>query len=349
MSRSFEHKPAGGPILYMTSNPPNSSTPNTTSTRTGVLITGVSGFVGQALERRLHDAGFAVSGSARHEHRMAGGALAGVAQLHTSQDWSGLLRGCSAVVHLAARVHIMHDTAPDPLAAFRAANTAGTLHLAQQAVAAGVRRFVFVSTAKVNGEHTAAGRPFRHDDLPQPEDAYAVSKHEAEQGLRALAAASGLELVIVRPPLVYGPGVKANFAALMRAVQRGWPLPLGLAHSNRRSFVGLDNLVDLLCTCLEHPAAANQTFMVSDGHDLSTAELLQRMGVALVRPARLWPVSTGSLMAAAAVLGQREKARRLLGNLQLDIAHTCTTLGWSPPVSVDEGLRRAAAGMGAAA
>jgi nucleoside-diphosphate-sugar epimerase len=265
--------------------------------------------------------------------------------LAADADFRHMLAGVDAVVHLAARVHIMEERAADPLAAFRAVNTSGTLNLARQAAETGVRRFVFVSSVKVNGEETTPGSPFRHDDLPNPEDPYGISKREAEDGLLELAAQSGMDVVIVRPPLVYGPGVKANFAAMMRAVQRGLPLPLGAVTHNRRSLVALDNLVDLLITCLDHPAAANQTFLVSDGEDLSTADLLRWLGRAMNKPARLFPVPVPLLRAGAALLGKRDVARRLLGNLQIDISHTRETLGWTPPITVDEGLRRAVAGL----
>ncbi len=239
----------------------------------------------------------------------------------------------------------MDDTSADPLAAFRQTNTAGTLHLARQAAAAGVRRFVFVSSVKVNGEGTAEGSPFTAADAPAPQDPYGISKMEAEQGLRQIAVDTGMEVVIVRPPLVYGPGVKANFATLMRWLQRGIPLPLGAVTDNRRSLVALDNLVDLLITCIHHPAAANQTFLVSDGEDLSTTALLRRMGQALGKPALLLPVPPALLALGAKVLGKGDVAQRLLGSLQVDITHTRETLGWTPPIGVDEGLRRAAAGM----
>ena len=239
----------------------------------------------------------------------------------------------------------MAERAHNPLVEFRRVNVDGTLNLGRQAAAAGVRRFVFVSSIKVNGEDTPSGRRFSNGDAPTPQDPYGISKMEAEQGLRQIAADTGMEVVIVRPPLVYGPGVKANFAALMRAVQRGIPLPLTSVTHNRRSFVALDNLVDLLITCIDHPAAANQTFLVSDGEDLSTADLLRRLGSAMEKPARLFPVPPSLLQLGANLLGKGDMAQRLLGNLQVDISHTRQTLGWTPPVSVDEGLRRAVAGL----
>lgn len=265
-------------------------------------------------------------------------------QLGPEADWFDALTGTQAILHLAARAHILHDEAADPLAAYRAVNTAGTLRLAEQAAAAGVRRFVFVSTVKVHGESSPPGRPFDETMAPVPEGPYAVSKLEAEQGLAALAARTGMEVVVVRPPLVYGPGVKANFAAMARAVDRGWPLPLG-AIDNRRSLIGVDNLVDLLLRCLDHPAAANQAFLASDGEDLSTPEMLRRLGTALGRPARLLPVPQTLLRAGGALLGRGPAVDRLCGSLQVDITKARTLLGWSPPVSVDEGLRRTVEGL----
>jgi nucleoside-diphosphate-sugar epimerase len=218
------------------------------------------------------------------------------------------------------------------------------LTLARQAAAAGVRRFVFVSSIKVNGEATQPGHPFTAGDAPAPLDPYGISKMEAEQGLRQIAAETGIEVVIIRPPLVYGPGVKANFAAMMRWLRRGVPLPLG-AIDNQRSLVALDNLADLIITCITHPAAANQTFLVSDGQDVSTSELLRRMGRAMGRPARLLPVPAGLLELGAALVGRRDMAQRLCGCLQVDIEKTRQLLGWSPPLTLDQGLTKAAQGL----
>ena len=315
-----------------------------------ILVTGATGFVGRALVQRL---------LAEDESRRVAVAVRRGGQqwpervlprvtgdLEPSTDWSVALGGVSAVVHCPARVHVMSDTAADPLAEFRRVNVQGTLNLARQAAAVGAQRFVFVSSIKVNGEATQLGRPFTADDAPAPLDAYGVSKMEAEQGLRELSAQTGMEVVIIRPTLVYGPGVKANFAAMMRWLRRGIPLPLGAIH-NQRSVVALDNLVDLIVTCLSHPAAANQTFLVSDGEDVSTTELLQRMGHAMNRPARLIPVPAGLLTQAAALLGKRNVAQRLCGSLQVDIQKTRQLLGWNPPLTLDQGLKKAAEGMGA--
>jgi len=263
-----------------------------------------------------------------------------VGEINVATGWGSALRDVNVIVHLAARVHVMHDTATDPLTAFRTVNVGGTLNLARQAAAAGVKRFVFISSVKVNGESTPPGRAFTEADAPNPQDAYGQSKHEAEQGLRQLSADTGIEVVIIRPPLVYGPGVKANFAALMRAVQRGWPLPLGAVH-NQRSLVALDNLVDFIVTCITHPQAANQTFLVSDGQDLSSTELVRGMAQAAGVPARLLPVPVWALQAGASLLGKGDAVQRLCRNLQVDTSKARSLLGWAPPVSVEEGLRRA--------
>ncbi len=262
--------------------------------------------------------------------------------LGADSDWSSTLARVNIVVHTAARVHVMHDTAVDPLAEFRALNVAGTLAVARQAARAGVRRFVFLSSVKVNGEATVAGRRFAADDAPAPVDPYGVSKLEAEQGLFTLAAETGMEVVIIRPPLVYGPGVKANFLSMMRWLARGVPLPLGAVRHNRRSLVALDNLVDLIVTCLDHPAAVNQVFLAGDGEDLSTTDILRRLAAAMGVPARLLPVPVGVLEAVAALLGKRHVVQRLCGSLQVDISKTRRLLDWTPPVTVDEGLRRTA-------
>ena len=308
-----------------------------------ILITGATGFVGSRTLLKL---------LARDEHQIVVAIRRGfpdlpmgcdyclVEGLTGSANWAMAFVGVDAVVHLAARVHVMNDTEIDQLAAFRIVNVEGTLNLARQAAAAGVKRFVFLSSVKVNGEVTLHGQLFRAEDEPAPMDLYGVSKMEAEKGLRTLAVETGMEVVIIRPPLVYGPGVKANFAALMRAVQRGWPLPLG-AVRNQRSLVALDNLVDFIGTCISHPKAANQIFLVSDGHDLSTSELVRGIAQAAGAPARLLPVPVWALHAGAALMGKGDAVQRLCGNLQVDIAKTRNLLGWAPVVSVEEGLRRA--------
>lgn len=310
-----------------------------------LLITGANGFVGRALCAEAASRRFAVQAATRLPCELPGaGASRAIGAMDGATDWRAALAGIDRVVHLAARVHMMDDTSSNPLAEFRRVNRDGTLNLARQAAAAGVRRFVFVSSVKVNGESTAPGRPFTADDAPAPLDAYGLSKAEAEAGLRALAQETGMEVVIIRPPLVYGPGVRANFAAMMRWLRRGVPLPLG-AIDNRRSLVALDNLVDLILTCLRHPAASGQTFMVSDGEDVSTTELLRRMGRAMDCPARLLPVPAAWLQQAARLLGKGDVAQRLCGSLQVDIEKNRRLLGWQPPLTLDQGLKKAAQGV----
>lgn len=308
-----------------------------------ILVTGANGFIGRAVCAGATQRGMSVRGATRAEVQLPSGCEGGVVgRVDGDTDWGHALAGCDSVIHLAARVHVMRDNAKDPLAEFRKVNVEGTLNLGRQAARAGVRRFVFLSSIKVNGELSDIGRPFTADDSVAPADAYAVSKLEAETGLFALSRSTGMEVVIIRPPLVYGPGVKANFHSLMKWLAKGVPLPLGAVTQNRRSLVGLSNLVDFILVCLVHPAAANQVFLVSDGEDVSTSELLRRAAKALGVPARLLPVPKKVLEIGAALLGNAGAAQRLCGNLQADIAKSRELLGWNPPLSLDEGLRRAA-------
>ena len=311
-----------------------------------ILVSGGTGFVGAALLQRLAErADWHVSALVRKADVSLPAGVTPV-MLSTDQPFAPVAPAgrVDVVVHCAARVHVMKDLASDPLAEFRRVNVEGTLNLARYAVQAGARRFVFLSSIKVNGESSAPERPFRADDVAAPVDPYALSKFEAEQLLRTIAEQSGLQVVIIRIPLVYGPGVKANFHALMRCLQAGIPLPVG-AVANKRSLVALENLVDLILTCIEHPAAANQTFLVADGEDLSAAELARRLGIALNRSARLLPVPPALLQLGARLLGRRAIYERLCGSLQVDIDKTREMLGWKPPINVDEGLRRAAEGF----
>lgn len=311
----------------------------------GILLTGGTGFVGKAIAEAIqcrHEYRLQLALRRKMLHAMGSVSCVEVGSIGATTDWSLALADISVVIHSAARVHVMHDTASEPLAKFREVNVDGTLTLARQAADAGVKRFIFISSIKVNGEGTLRGNPYTAFDTPAPEDPYGISKMEAEQGLRLIADETGMEVVIIRPVLVYGPGVKANFLSMMRWVHKGIPLPLG-AINNSRSLVSLDNLVDLIVTCIDHPAAANQTFLVSDGEDLSTTELLRRVGAAVDKPARLLPVPPKLLEFGASLLGKKAVAQRLLGSLQVDISHTCSTLGWKPPVTVDEALAKTAA------
>ncbi|NMY13971.1 SDR family oxidoreductase [Pseudomonas sp. WS 5019] len=306
-----------------------------------VLVSGANGLVGAALLRRLTRepavqpvAGVRVlaSGDLHCEQRALG-------DLAEGRVPAKALRGIEVVVHTAARVHVMEESEQDPLAAFRAVNVEGTRALLKAAAQTGVRRFVLVSSIKVNGEVSLPGRPFSEQDAANPQDAYARSKWEAEQLVQAFCEQHGMEWVVVRPPLVYGPGVKANFQRLMRTLGRGLPLPIG-ALRNRRSLVALDNLVDLLVTCLTHPRAANQIFLVSDDDDLSVVALAERLARLLGSRSWLLPIPATYLRAALRLIGRAGVAQRLCGELRVDIEKTRALLDWHPPVTVDEGLAR---------
>lgn len=303
-----------------------------------ILVTGANGFVGSALCERLERAAIPFVAAAR---KAGAPNQFQCGDIGAATDWSGALAGCDVVIHLAARVHAMREARDGAAveAAYRAVNLDASVNLARQAAAAGVRRFVYVSSVKVNGEASVA--PFTAQDAPAPQDPYARSKLAAERALQALAADGPMRVAIVRPPLVYGPGVGANFRRLMRLAGLGLPLPLG-ALDNRRSLVALDNLVDLLLRCASHPAAAGQVFLVSDDDDVSTAELLRRLARAMGRRARLWPLPGSCLAGAAALLGRSAQAARLLGTLQVDIGHTRRVLGWEPPVDMRSALERTA-------
>ena len=309
-----------------------------------VLLTGASGFVGRSVLGRLSSR-TSIEVVAITRSPLVGLPISvtslQIVGVESQEDWHPALAGVDAVIHCAARVHVMNDVEVDPLSEFRKVNVEGTLNLARQAALTGVRRFIFVSSIKASGEETVLNVPYSADAQAFPIDPYGVSKLEAEQGLLNLAAETGMEVVIIRPVLVYGPGVKANFLSMMHWLHRGVPLPLGAVH-NKRSLVALDNLVDLMVTCIDHPAAANQIFLASDGEDLSTTELLRRMGMALGKPARLLPVPSWLIKSGAAILGKQALAQRLCGSLQVDINKNRELLGWVPPVSVDEALRRTA-------
>lgn len=259
--------------------------------------------------------------------------------LATPINWEPLLADCHAVIHLAGRVHQMREASVDPTALYRKVNIEATAALARAAARTGVRRFVFVSTIKVNGEFTSL-RPFRSDDIPQPSDAYAQSKWEAELILQEICSATEMELVIVRPPLVYGPGVRANFLTLMKLVHSGMPLPFGAVH-NLRSLVAVENLVDFLLLCACSQAAASHTFLVSDQDDISTPDLIRMIANAMNRPAHLLPVPASWLSTIAAMIGKKEAAARILASLQVDTSLAKHLLNWTPVFSIDQSVRRA--------
>lgn len=305
------------------------------------MITGSSGFIGRSVITRLLADGRRVSGTARRPFNSQLEVESPL--LGATADWRPALTGVNVVIHTAARAHVLKDDAKNPVELFREINTAGTLQLARQSADAGVRRFVFLSSIGVNG--TQGLKPFTESDIPNPVEPYSVSKLEAEQGLMALSKETGMEVVIIRPPLVYGPSAPGNFGKLANAVRRGLPLPLGAVTQNRRTLVGLDNLVDLIVTCAYHPAAANQAFLAGDDEDLSTADLLHRMAKAFGVKPRLLPVPVPLLKVIARAAGKSGMVERLCGSLQVDIAKAREVLGWKPPLTVDEGLARVAAGF----
>lgn len=301
-----------------------------------VLITGYTGFVGQALVKALASETLRLIGR-RSLPDQPGQFFQKV--INAEQDYTDCLAGVSVVIHSAARVKVMEDLVVDPSAEYLAVNFEGTINLARQAAAAGVKRFVFISSIKVNGECTATGLAFGPFDPANANDPYGISKAKAEEALKQLANETAMEVVIIRPPLVYGPGVKANFAAMMKLAQKNLPLPLGAIH-NKRSMVALDNLIDLVITCIDHPKAANQTFLVSDDKDVSTTELLQMLTRAAGKKPWLIPVPISWLKLAGKLISKQAVIDRLCGNLQVDISHTKDTLGWKPPISLEEGVAR---------
>ncbi len=310
-----------------------------------LFITGANGWIGRALCTRLANDSVDFRAAVRScDSNLPAYKNSVVGEINDKTDWRSALKGINTVVHLASRVHVMSDASDNPLSEYRQVNVQGTLHLARRAVLAGVTRYVFVSSVKVNGELTPSGHPFIESDQPHPQDPYGISKYEAEQGLQKIAAQTGMEVVIIRPPLVYGPGVKANFAQLIHAVQKGWPLPLGSIH-NLRSLIALDNLVDFIITCTTHPMAAFQTFLISDGQDISTPELIQGIAKAAGIRAHVLPVPVWVLMCAGKLTGKSNAVQRLCGNLQIDSTKARSLLGWRPVVSFHEGLRRTMDGV----
>lgn len=308
-----------------------------------IFITGITGFLGGTVARKLlSNSRFSLMAGVRKTVALPQGIkLTEVGEINQKTNWSKALDKSEVVIHCAARVHVMSDSSADPLSEFRSVNTFGTLNLAKQAAQSGVRRFIFISSIKVNGEHTTASSPFTPNDAYVPTDPYGLSKYEAEVGLQKIAQETGMKVVIIRPPLVYGPGVKGNFVSMMKWLSKGIPLPLG-AINNKRSLVSLDNLVDLIVTCIDHPNAANEIFLVSDDNDISTTTLLTKLAVSLNAPKRLLPVPGAWLLFCAKLLGKQDVAQRLLGSLQVDITKTKSLLDWTPPYTVDESLKKTA-------
>ncbi len=304
-----------------------------------VLVTGASGFIGKhvcaALDAAGHDFIPCVRAS---DASISGRKTVVVGGIDATTEWSQLLEGVDAVIHLAARVHVMNETSENPLASFRAVNTSGSRSLALQAAAAGVKRMLYVSSIKVNGEQTP-GSPFDPDDAASPQDAYAISKYEAEQSLFEVAEQTGLEIVVIRPPLVYGPGVGGNFIRLLKLVDLGVPLPFGCVN-NRRSLISVYNFCDFLVLCLVHLQAAGQIFLVSDNEDLSTRDLISGLAGEMHKSIRMLPVPIAVLTFFGVLLGKRAELERLCGSLRLDTDKAQRLLGWKPPYSVKKGLQR---------
>lgn len=297
-------------------------------------MTGANGFIGAAVCKLLRERKMPYTAAVR---RAGSEEYVSVGELNGRTSWQVALEGCESVIHLAARVHVMREQSGNPLTAYREVNVDGTLNLARQSALAGVKRFIYVSSIKVNGESTTGCRPFTSFDAPAPSDAYGVSKLEAEQGLQALADEIGLEIVVVRPPLVYGPGVRANFRNLMRLVATGVPLPFGQVQ-NARSLVSVGNLADFLLLALRHTAAPGQIFLVSDGEDVSVPGLIRMIATSMNKSAHLLAVPVAPMMKAASILGRSGVADRIFGSLQVDISHACHTLGWRPPDSMREAI-----------
>lgn len=303
-----------------------------------IFLTGASGFIGTQLVRQLSaKTDCTLKACVRKKIELPEGVRAyQVNDIGKEHHWSAILSDIDVVIHLAGYTHLPPGlTCEKEL--FRI-NTEGSIHLARQAAESGVKRFIFISSIKIHGNESGS-HPFMVSDIPKPVGPYAQSKWQTEQALLTMLNQYDMETVIIRPPLVYGYGAAGNFGQLVHWLKAGIPLPLGSVH-NRRSLVALDNLVDLLITCIDHPAAANQTFLVSDGEDLSTTELLRRLGQAMGKPTHLLPIPVPLLQWGAALLGKKAVAQKLLGSLQVDITATCNTLGWQPPISVDEGLQR---------
>ena len=302
-----------------------------------ILVTGVSGFVGQSLIRELKLKNIRFVGIVRELSLSNLDEMIEVSDFSIPNVWQKPLANCDVVIHLAARVHVMREANVSPLKAFLDVNLKGTLSLAEAAAKAGVKRFVYVSSIKVNGEFTTTNK-FTETDIPEPLDPYAISKWEAEKALRKIEQEKGMEVVILRPPLIYGPGVKANFASLLKLVDKGLPLPF-LAIKNRRSLIFLDNFVDAVVTCIAHPNAAGKTYLVSDGEDVSMAQLVRKIAVSLNKPSYLFYFPLIVIRLFAKLIGKAASINRLTESLVIDSSKIRKELEWQPPFSIDQGLK----------
>lgn len=307
-----------------------------------VLLTGASGFLGSSISAQLDKRSYEFLSIVRKESKFPQYNTKAVGNIDSKTDFSKVLPGVQVVIHAAARAHIMKDESSDPLAEYREVNVAGSANLARQAVSAGVKRFIFISSIKVCGENSTGKPAYKELMEASPEDAYGQSKYEAEEVLKQIAAETGMELVIIRPPLIYGVGVKANFLSLLKLTRLPVPLPFGLIH-NQRSMVYLENLVDFILQCIDHPSAAGQTFLISDGQDLSLNELVRMIRRAMNKPAWVVPVPVSLFKFAGKLIGKMAIIDRLIGDLRVDSSKARQLLGWNPPYSVEQGLKETVA------
>ena len=316
---------------------------NDVTSKPKVLITGATGFVGSHLAKRLSAISefhsIAAVRSVPNDFCIDSNNVILTENISEQTDWRIALKGCEVVIHTIARVHVMDESADNPLHEFRQVNVLGTMNLARQAAAQGIKRFIFISSIKVNGEETQLGRAYGPEDIPSPQEPYAISKFEAEQGLLALSKETGMEVVIIRPTIIYGGGVKGNFQQMVACVLKNYPFPFKIIN-NKRSFVSVYNLVDLIIRCIDHPQAVNRIFLVSDGEDVSIASLLQYIGKAWQKRVLLLPVPHWVLKLAGKVTGQEIVIQRLCGSLQVDISKTCELLDWKPKMTMHAALLR---------
>lgn len=306
-----------------------------------ILVTGGNGFIGKAICKNLKKKNYTINITSRRDVaiNLNGMKVYSINEINKNTNWLEALDRVSCVIHCAAKTHVMNNIRQKSLSSFREVNVEGTLNLAKQAAECGVKRFIFLSSIKVNGERTEKSSMFRYNDVPKPEDSYGISKWEAEKGLWKISRQTGLEVVIIRAPLVYGPAVKGNLRRLIKLIQSGIPLPFSLI-KNQRSLIGIDNLVDLIIHCIDHDKASGNTFLISDGKDLSTPDLVRGIASSMELSARLFPLPLIFLKFFGFILGKKLEIDRLIGSLRIDNSYTKETLNWTPPLSVEEGIRR---------